>query len=72
MGKAARDVNTDVNSRLRFSRLIQKVYLGPVQISKYFLGFLKISKDSKRSSVVLIQILLSHNNFAQKFLRFAR
>ena len=48
------------------------MYLGPVQISKYFLGFLKISKDSKRSSVVLIQILLSHNNLAQKFLSFAR
>ena len=48
------------------------MYLGPVQISKYFLVLLKISTDSKRCFLVLIHILLSHNNLAQKFLRFAR
>ena len=47
------------------------MYLGPVQISKYFLVFLKISKDSKKCSLVLIHILLSHNNLAQNFLSFA-
>ena len=45
--------------------------MGPVKMSKYFWGLLKISKDSKKSSVVLIRIFLSHDNFATKFLRFA-
>ena len=39
-------------------------------MSQYFWGLLKISKDSKKSSVVLIKIFLSHNNFATNFLRF--